>query len=81
MTNSQLSQIHETLLTGLDNRFQDMQTAPSEGKIRSLKAMVVKSRDLVELLLESTASDAELLELQTLQQHLLEQLEQTVGEL
>ncbi len=81
MTNSQLSQIHETLLTGLDSRFQDMQTAPSEGKISSLKAMVVKSRDLVELLLESTASDTELLELQTLQQHLLEQLEQTVGEL
>ena len=81
MTNSQLSQIHETLLTRLDSRFQDMQTAPSEGKIRTMKAMVVKSRDLVDLLLESTTSDADLLELQTLQQHLLEQLEQTVGEL
>ena len=81
MTSSQLVQIHETLLTRLDRRFTDMQSAPSEGKIRNLKRQVNATKSLVEQLLGSTSSDADLLELQTLQQNLLEQLQQIVDEI
>ena len=79
MTSSQLAQIHEILLTKLDRRFTDMQSAPSEGKIRSLKSDVNATRSLVEQLLGSTSSNEDLLQLQELQQDLIEQLQQTVN--